>query len=165
MPVDLIFLTQFLLSLVVLSLLANWYLAPALAALSDRSAIAILLVPHAFRHVGLVFLVPGVVAPEMFSDFAAGAGYGDLAAGLLALSAMLALRAGLFGALALTWLFSAVGLFDLANALRQAEVIPYFNAAWYIPTFVVPLLLVSHVMILRRLIGAAGLARAATPTA
>ena len=51
----------------------------------------------------------------------------------------------------LTWLFSIVGIADLANALRQAEAVPHFEAAWYIPTFVVPVLLVTHAMIVYRL--------------
>ena len=30
--------------------------------------------------------------------------------------------------------------------------IPHFGAAWYIPTFIVPLLLVTHFLIFRQLI-------------
>jgi uncharacterized integral membrane protein len=55
-------------------------------------------------------------------------------------------------ALPLVWLFSIVGTVDLANALRQAEAVPYLLTTWYIPTFVVPLLLVTHGMIFARLI-------------
>src|SRR3989304_1445753 len=58
-----IFGVQFLLSLVVYGLLAKWYVAPALARLPLHDALIPLLVPHAFRHLGLVFLVPAVVAP------------------------------------------------------------------------------------------------------
>ena len=54
----------------------------------------------------------------------------------------------------LAWLLTLAGVFDLANALRQIDAVPHFNAAWYIPTFVVPLLLVTHGMMLIRLIRA-----------
>ena len=38
------------------------------------------------------------------------------------------------------------------SALSQAEVIPQLGITWYIPTFIVPVLLVSHVMIFARLL-------------
>jgi len=41
---------------------------------------------------------------------------------------------------------------DLVTSLRHADAIPNLGAAWYIPTFVVPLLLVTHVMIFARLL-------------
>ena len=44
-----------------------------------------------------------------------------------------------------------VGTVDLANALRQAENVPYLLTTWYIPTFFVPLLLVTHALMLVRL--------------
>ena len=111
-----------------------------------------LVLPHAFRHIGLVFLVPGVVAQPLPSDFADPAAYGDLAAAILALASLIALRGGWAGALTLVWVFNIVGTVDLLNALRQADAIPGFGAAWYIPTFLVPLLLVTHFMIFVRLI-------------
>ena len=100
----------------------------------------------------MVFLVPGVVARPLPDSFANPAAYGDLAASLLALLALIALRTGRAGALALVWLFNIVGTADLLNALRHADAVPDFGAAWYIPTFVVPLLLVTHFMIFARLL-------------
>ena len=44
-----------------------------------------LTLPHAFRHVGMVFLVPGVVARPLPEAFAIPAAYGDLLTGVLAL--------------------------------------------------------------------------------
>ena len=38
------------------------------------------------------------------------------------------------------------------NALRHADAVPGLGATWYIPTFFVPLLLVTHFMIFVRLI-------------
>ena len=52
----------------------------------------------------------------------------------------------------MVWLFNIVGSLDLLNALRHLEVAPMFGAAWYIPTFLVPLLLVTHYMIFLRLL-------------
>ncbi len=100
----------------------------------------------------MVFLVPGVVAQPLPEAFANPAAYGDLVTGVLALSALIALRTGWAGALALVWLFNIVGTVDLLNALRHLNLAPDFGAAWYIPTFLVPALLVTHVMIYMRLL-------------
>ncbi len=100
----------------------------------------------------MVFLVPGVVVQPLPGAFANAAAYGDLVSGVLALLALFALRTGWAGALALVWLFNIVGTVDLLNALRQANVVPDLGAAWYIPTFLVPALLVTHFMIFARLL-------------
>jgi hypothetical protein len=147
-----IFGLQFVLSLLVIGLLARWILAPWLANQPQREALFWLTLPHAFRHMGMVFLVPGVVAEPLPNDFAIPAAYGDLATGLLALLALIVLRAGWVGALVLVWVFNIVGTVDLLNALRHVDVAPSFGAAWYIPTVFVPLLLVTHFMIFHRLL-------------
>ncbi len=147
-----IFGLQFFLSLVVWGLIAKWLLAPWLEKKSPHDALFWLTLPHAFRHMGMVFLVPGVVARPLPSAFATPAAYGDLVTGVLALLALIALRAGWARALALVWLFNIVGTVDLLNALRQANVVPDFGAAWYIPTWFVPLLLVTHFMSFARLL-------------
>ncbi len=71
---------------------------------------------------------------------------------MLALLAIVALRSRWRAAPALTWVFNIVGSVDLVNALRHTDVAPLFGAAWYIPTMLVPLLLVTHFMIFRRLL-------------
>ena len=152
MDTQAIFGVQFLLSLVVWALIAWWLLAPWLASKPRQEALFWLTLPHAFRHVGLVFLVPGVVAQPLPEEFANPAAYGDLLTGVLALLALVALRTGWAGALGLVWVFNVVGTVDLLNALRHTTVAPDFGAAWYIPTFFVPLLLVTHFMIYVRLL-------------
>lgn len=152
MSVQAIFGLQFVLSLVVWGLIAKWVLAPLLDKMQSEDAFFWLALPHAFRHVGMVFLVSGVVAQPLPSAFANPAAYGDLASGVLALLALVALRTRWAGAIALVWVFNVVGTLDLLNALRNPEPIPHFGAAWYIPTFIVPLLLVTHFMMFARLI-------------
>lgn len=147
-----IFGLQFVMSVVVFALLAKWYAAPWLAGKSPRQALAMLILPHAFRHIGLLFFVPGVVAQPLPVFFANTAAYGDLASAFLSLFALIVLRSGWRFALPAVWLFNVVGSVDLLNALRQAEAIPDLGATWYIPTFFVPLLLVTHFMIFTRLL-------------
>jgi hypothetical protein len=97
--------------------------------------------------------VPTVVGGTLPPAFAAGAGYGDLLAGLLALAALVALRARVSVAIPLTWLFNVIGLLDLVNAFYQGLTHNVqLGAAYYIPTFIVPALVVSHVMMFRTLL-------------
>ncbi|MGH7414963.1 MAG: hypothetical protein ACREKJ_12260 [Candidatus Rokuibacteriota bacterium] len=148
-----IFGVQVVLSFVVYGLVARWYVGPRLAPLPLRVALQPLLVLHAFRHLGLVFLVPTVVGPALPASFAGPAAYGDLLAGLLALAAIVALRAGSSVAIPLTWILNVVGFLDLVHAFYQGlshDV--QLGAAYFIPTFVVPALVVTHVMMFRMLI-------------
>src|SRR3569833_4754756 len=47
---------------------------------------------HRFRFFGLVFIVPGVVSPDLPTSFAAFAAYWDFATGLLAMLALITVR-------------------------------------------------------------------------
>ena len=150
-----IFGLQFFLSLIVYALIAKWFVTPWLAGKPIQEALIPLIFPHAFRHIGMMFLVPTVVTQPLPKAFAIPAAYGDLATALLALLALVALRGGWGLALSLVWLFNVVGTLDLANALFQGlrlDAASSFGAAWYIPTFFVPLLLVTHFMIFARLL-------------
>lgn len=148
-----IFGLQVVLSFVVYGLVARWYVSPRLATLPLGIALPPLLVLHAFRHLGMVFLVPTVVGPALPASFAVPAAYGDLLAGLLALAALVALRAHATVAIPLTWIFNVVGLLDLINAFYQGlSNNVQLASAYYIPTFIVPALVITHLMIFRMLL-------------
>ncbi len=105
----------------------------------------------------MVFLVPGVVAGPLPETFAAPAALGDLLTGVLAFMALIALRNNWSIARPAVWLFSIVGTVDLINALRQGDAwMTNFGATWYIPTMLVPLLLVTQIMIFFQLFRGAG---------
>lgn len=146
-----IFALQFILSILAVAVIAKSVVAPWLAKQSQVDALFWLTIPHAFRHIGLVFLVPGVRAQELPDYFALPAAYGDLATGVLALLALVMLRIAPKSALVLVWIFNIVGTIDLLNALRHVEIVPALGSTWYIPTMLVPLLLVTHFMIFVRL--------------
>jgi len=152
MDTQAVFGLQFLMSIVVWSVIAAFLLSPWLASKSRSEALLWLSLPHAFRHIGMVFLVPGMNAEPLPASFADPAAYGDLLSGALALLAIVALRSRWKAAFALVWLFNVVGTVDLVNALRHVDVAPRFGASWYIPTMLVPLLLVTHILIFKRLL-------------
>ena len=153
MSVRAIFGLQVVLSLVVYSLIARWYVVPRLAALPLRDALTPLLLLHAFRYLGMVFLVPTVVGPALPAAFAVPAAYGDLLAALLALLAIAALRQAWPLAIPLVWLFNVEGTLDLVNAFYQGlRNNVQLGAAYYIPTVAVSALFVTHAMIFAMLI-------------
>jgi hypothetical protein len=76
------------------AVVANLYIWPQLRTRSRIDALRPLLVLHAFRFIGLSFLVPGVVSPDLPIAFARGAAYGDIVAAILALAALATLRSG-----------------------------------------------------------------------
>ncbi|WP_298844739.1 hypothetical protein [uncultured Roseobacter sp.] len=152
MGTEQIFQMQFILSMIVTAMVGVWWVRPWLARTDFHDGLFLLTVPHALRHLGMVFLVPAVVHADMPQDFALEAGYGDLAAGIIALIALPALHYRLAVALPLVWLFNIVGTVDLLNALPQTNAIPFFRSAWYIPTFIVPVLLVTHALMFVALI-------------
>ena len=119
---------------------------------TTRAVLILLILPHAFRHLGLSFLEPSLVNEGLSSTFAQAAGYGDFLSGLLAIMAVVVLHNRHVIAYSLVWTFSIIGTLDLVNALRQADAAPNLSTTWYTPTFFVPLLLVTHVMIFKRLL-------------
>ena len=122
------------------------YIWPELRLRSRAEALRPLLILHSFRFIGLAFLVPGVVSPDVPSAFAQSAGYGDIIAAILALLALTSLsgRAGIV----IAWIFSLWGTADLFNAFYQANhaglMAGQLGSTYFIPTFVVPLLLITH---------------------
>ena len=159
MDLQLIFFLQFGLSLVVLGLLASWYATPWLAQRSLEVALMFLLIPHTFRHLGMAFLVPALNQPGMPEGFSTAAAYGDLLSGILALVAMIALKGSWSMAIPIVWVTNIIGTADLANALRHDDAILYMGTTWLIPTFIVPVLLVTHFMIFSRLMRSASSSR------
>src|ERR1044071_2136778 len=88
------------------------YVLPRLQAIAPVEAHRAIATLHSFRFFGLVFILPGVVGPNLPADFAAFAARWDLATGLLAMMALATVRVR-----PLFWLFvvafNVVGMSDL----------------------------------------------------
>lgn len=154
MPPQALFGASVALGIVVWGLIARHYIWPVLRRGPLEDALRPLLLLHSFRFVGLAFLLPGVVSPDLPQGFARPAAYGDLATAILALLALWTLRSKL--GLALVWAFNIVGSADLLYAFYQGNrtgLLPgMLGATYFIPTVLVPLLLVSHVLVFRLLL-------------
>ncbi len=95
------------------------YIWPELRLRQRAEALRPLLILHSFRFIGLAFLVPGVVSPDLPSAFAHSAAYGDIIAATLALLSFLSLPRG--AGVVIAWIFNLWGTVDLLNAFYQAN--------------------------------------------
>jgi len=154
MPSQLYFFVSVAFAFIAWWIVATRYIWPKLRLLPRADALRPILILHSFRFIGLAFLVPGVASPDLPSAFAHSAAYGDVVAATLALLSltMLPSRVGV----AVACVFNIWGSFDLLNAFYQgnnAALMPgQLGATYFIPTLLVPLMLITHGLAFRILL-------------
>jgi len=106
---------------------------------------------HSFRFFGLVFILPGVIGPNLPAGFAEFAAYGDFATGILAILALLTVRVRpLFSLFVIA--FNVVGAADIiidyyhGNQVGLAPMAGQLGASYAIPIIYVPLLMITHIV-------------------
>jgi hypothetical protein len=146
-----IFNLHLVLGYVAWMLCTNVYILPRLKAMSRIDAQRAIATLHSFRFFGLVFILPGVVGHNLPAGFAPFAAYGDLATGLLAILALLAVRIRLlFWPLVVG--FNLVGSIDIivdyfhGVRLGLPPLSGELGAAYAIVIVYVPLLMITHVI-------------------
>ena len=151
---QLIFFASIVFSFIAWGVVTARYIWPELRLRPTAEALRPLLILHSFRFIGLAFLVPGVVSADLPAAFAQGAAYGDTIAAALALVSLLLLPRG--AGIAMAWIFNVWGSADIVNAFYQGNasgLLPgQLGAAFFLPTFVVPLLLITHGLAFRILV-------------
>jgi hypothetical protein len=150
MSPETLFQTHLVLGYVVWLLCFGVYVLPWLKSMDRVEAQRAIATVHSFRFFGLVFILPGVVGPNLPADFAVFAAYWDLATGVLATLALLTVRMR-----PLFWLFvvgfNLVGMADLIldyyHAIRVGlpAVAGQLGATYVIPVIYVPALMITHV--------------------
>ena len=154
MPPQLYFFASIAFAFIAWGVVASRYIWPKLRLRPRAEALRPLLILHSFRFIGLAFLVPGVVSLDLPSAFAHPAAYGDIAAATLALLCLATLqsRAGVV----IAWIFNLWGSFDLLSAFyyaAEAGLVPgELGATYFIPTVLVPLMLITHALAFRILL-------------
>jgi len=127
------------------------YILPRLKSMDLVAAERAIATLHSFRFFGLVFILPGVVGPNLpVAGFATFAAYWDLATGVLAILALLTVRIR-----SLFWLlvaaFNLVGMVDIILDYYHAihvglpALVGQLGATYAIPIIYVPLLMITHV--------------------
>jgi hypothetical protein len=150
MSTEPLFQTHLVLGYVAWLLCFGAYILPWLTAMDRVKAHRAIATLHSFRFFGLVFILPGVVGPDLPATFATFAAYGDLLVSLLAMLALLTIRIR-----PAFWLFvvafNLVGMADLILAYAHAieAGLPArageLGAAYAIPIIYVPLLMITHI--------------------
>jgi hypothetical protein len=132
------------------------YIWPALRERPSPENLKPILLLHGFRFLGLAFVVPGIVSPELPAAFAQPVAYGDLMSAILALLALAAL--GTRAATGMTWVFNTFGTADLLFAFYLGIGISLpdkqglLGAGYFILAAYVPLLLITHGLAFRILL-------------
>jgi len=151
MPPAIIFLLQLVLGYVPWLLFLGAYMMPWLKTLDRAAAQRVIATLHSFRFFGLVFILPGVVGPDLPAGFASSAAYGDFATGLLAMLALLTFRIRpVFWTLVVA--FNVVGTADLVGDYIEGvrfglpAAAGQLGAAYFIPMIYVPLLMITHIV-------------------
>jgi hypothetical protein len=141
-------------SLIAWGMVTARYIWPEFRLRERAEALRPLLILHSFRFIGLAFLVPGVVSADLPPAFAHPAAYGDIIAAILALISLLLLPSA--AGVAAGWIFNLWGLADILNAFYQANhaglLAGQLGTAYFLPTLVVPLLLITHGLAFRILL-------------
>ena len=156
MPFPAIFAISITFGLAVWGAVALHYIWPALRERPSPENLKPILLLHGFRFLGLAFVVPGVVSPELPTAFAQPVAYGDLITAFLALLALATLgtRAGIVVA----WVFNTFGMADLLFAFYEGSRISLpdtqglLGAGYFILTAYVPLLFITHGLAFRILL-------------
>src|SRR6266516_756569 len=151
MSPTIIFSLQLVLGYVAWLLCFGVYIMPRLKAMDQVAAQRAIATLNSFRFFGFVFILPGVVGPNLPASFATFAAYGDLATGVLAMLALLTVRIR-----PLFWLFvvafNIVGIADIildyyhATQVGLPAVAGQLGAGYAIPVIYVPLLMITHVV-------------------
>jgi hypothetical protein len=152
-----IFLMHLVLGYVAWLLCFGVYILPRLRSMDRFEAQRAIATLHSFRFFGLVFILPGVVGPNLPAGFATFAAGWDFATGLLAMLALLTARIR-----PLFWLFviafNLVGTADLIldyyHAIRVGlpTVAGQLGTTYAIPIIYVPILMITHIVALSWLV-------------
>ena len=148
---------SYAMAFLVFGLIGKWYLWPAIKDRPAKIALTPLLLYACLRVNGLMFLMPGLVSPQLPRAFAMPTAYGDLTAAVLALLAAACVRGENAAAIPSVWLFNIVGLLDLIYAnisTFKDNVDPtYLGVSYYLAALNVPAMVVVHVIIFAYLLG------------
>jgi uncharacterized membrane protein len=154
MPPQLYFFVSIAFAFIAWGTVTKRYIWPRLRTLPRAEALRPILILHSFRFVGLAFLVTGVVSPDLPVAFAQPAAYGDIAAATLALLSLATLRSR--AGVVIAWIFNLWGSFDLLSAFYHAAnagLMPgQLGVTYFIPTLLVPLMLITHAVAFRILL-------------
>ncbi len=145
-----IFRTHLVLGYVAWLLCFAVYMWPRLRSMDQIEAHRAIATLHSFRFFGLVFILPGVVSPELPASFASFAAYWDFATGLLAMLALMTVSMRPVFLLFVVG-FNVVGfvdiLLDYYHAIQTGvpDMAGQMGAAYVIPVIYVPILMITHV--------------------
>jgi hypothetical protein len=133
------------------------YVWPRLKSMDRVEAQRAIATLHSFRFFGLVFILPGVIGPNLPAGFAAFAAYGDFATGILAMLALLTVKIRpLFWPFVVAFNLVGAGdiILDYYHGIQVGLPVlaGQLGATYAIPIIYVPLLMITHCVALYLLV-------------
>jgi len=131
--------------MLVFFLIVKWYV-PKVTKEIKFDILALLLLVNVFRYLPLSLFMPGQVSSEFPPYLKEIVAHGDFFSGVLALIALLLLKANRSSAMKFVWLFSIVSVIDMVVVLilamsEKVYLLPlganYFTVSVYVPMLIV----------------------------
>jgi len=149
MTSETLFLIQLVFGYIAWLLCFGTYFWPRLKVMDRTDAHRVIATLHSFRFFGLVFILPGIVGPNLPGSFATFAAYGDFASGVLAMLALVTARMRpLFWSFVVA--FNLVGAMDIIvdyyHAIQAGvpAMAGQLGATYAVVILYVPLLVITH---------------------
>ena len=151
MNITQLFLTQLFTAYAVWLVLSIFILVPKLNQLPKKTVLIILVIPQMFRYIGVsVAASPVVTSKDIPIELAQHIAIGDWVTAICAITAFIFLSVNSRLAIASVWVLNMVGFADQIMTMTRATkagLANYMDAAWYVPTVLLPIMTTSHILI------------------
>ncbi|WP_350292662.1 hypothetical protein [uncultured Croceitalea sp.] len=156
MNITQIFLTQLFTAYAVWLVLSIFLIVPKLNQLSKKTLLILLVIPQMFRYIGVsVAASPVVTSKNIPIELAQHIAIGDWLTAVCAVIAFILLNTNSKLAITSVWILNIIGFADQIMTMTRATeagLANYMDAAWYVPTVLLPIMTVSHILIFYYLI-------------
>lgn len=151
MDITQLFIVQLSTAYLVWICLAGYILLPWLKKRPLKQALIILVIPQMFRYIGVsVAASPVVTSDSIPLELANHIALGDELTALCAIAAFIMLQTQSRWGIASVWVLNIVGFSDQIMTMTrasQAGLAEHMNAAWYVPTVLLPMMTASHILL------------------
>jgi hypothetical protein len=143
--------------LIVMGILGHTFFLPWLKTVPRPRALMILVAPHAFRYFAITGFEQSSYNPDLPMAWAQATAIADFATCLAAIVALIALSKRSSIGIPFVWVCNLIGLYAYGDSTLKMMTmhvpVHLLYAVWFLAVFWVPLLMWSHILLCRELLG------------